>query len=144
MLFTELFNVFVRIAGKLGVSSDMKMRILTGIDKSAWLALAELPGLVGEGDLHDAGDVAGRGLHSDGVRGDQLRPDRDRAEDHLWSIVKYIVTLHNIILRTCMPSKKFSPMMTTVWPPAVQPSLGEIALTWDSRVTTVTQNTRRT
>ena len=29
---------------------------------------------------------------------------------------------------TWRPSKKFSPMMTTVWPPAVQPSLGEMAL----------------
>ena len=63
MLFTELFNVFVRIAGKLGVSSNMKTRILTDIDESARLALAELPGLVGEGDLHDSRDVAGRGLY---------------------------------------------------------------------------------
>ena len=137
MLFTELFNVFVRIAGKLGVSSNMKTRILTDIDESARLALAELPGLVGEGDLHDSRDVAGRGLYPDGVGGDQLRPDRDRAEDDLCSTVQYIVTVHDIVQHTCMPSKKFSPMMTTVWPPAVQPSLGEIALTWDSRVTTV-------
>jgi hypothetical protein len=29
---------------------------------------------------------------------------------------------------TCNPSKKLSPMMMTVDPPVVQPSLGEIAL----------------
>ena len=31
---------------------------------------------------------------------------------------------------TWSPSKKFSPMMTIVWPPAVQPSAGDSALTW--------------
>ena len=58
-------------------------RILTHIDEAAGAALAELPGLVGEADLDNAGDVTGRGLDPDGVTRDQLGPDRDCAEDDL-------------------------------------------------------------
>ena len=62
---------------------ERESRILTHIDEAAGAALAELPGLVGEADLDNAGDVTGRGLHPDGVTRDQLGPDRDCAEDDL-------------------------------------------------------------
>ena len=41
-----------------------------------------------------------------------------------------ISSLHTSIVpkTTCKPSKKLSPMMMTVLPPVVQPSLGEMAL----------------
>ena len=61
-------------------------RILTHIDEAAGAALAELPGLVGEADLDNAGDVTGRGLHPDSVTCDQLGPDRDCAEDDLEAV----------------------------------------------------------
>ena len=37
-------------------------------------------------------------------------------------------SLENYYYITCRPSKKLSPIMITVEPPVVQPSLGEIAL----------------
>ena len=57
--------------------------VLTDIDEAAGGALAELPGLVREADLDYPRDVPGRGLHPDGVVGDELAPHRDRPEDHL-------------------------------------------------------------
>ena len=44
----------------------------TGVDESAGRALAELLGLVGQRHLHHPRDVAGRSLHADRVRRDQL------------------------------------------------------------------------
>ena len=44
-----------------------------------------------------------------------------------WLVIN---SLHTSIVpnTTCRPSKKLSPMMMTVLPPVVQPSLGEMAL----------------
>ena len=44
-----------------------------------------------------------------------------------WLVIN---SLHTSIVpnTTCKPSKKLSPMMMTVLPPVVQPSLGEMAL----------------
>ncbi len=61
----------------------MGLSVLTDIDEAARGALAELLGLVRQGDLDDAGDVPGRRLHADGVRGDELAPDEHRAEHDL-------------------------------------------------------------
>ena len=56
---------------------------LTDVDKSPGRPLAEHLGLVGERHLDHPGDVAGRGLHPDGVAGDELAPDQHRAEYNL-------------------------------------------------------------
>lgn len=45
---------------------------LTGVDESSWCSFAELLGLVGQGDLHDPGDVSGGSLHSDSMGRYQL------------------------------------------------------------------------
>lgn len=45
---------------------------LTCVDETARGSFAELLGLVGEGDLHDPGDMAWWGLHPDGMGRDQL------------------------------------------------------------------------
>ena len=64
--------------------------ILTYIDESAGASLAELPGLVGQTHLHNAGDVTWRGLHPDGVAGDQLTPHRDGPKDDLQAVEKVL------------------------------------------------------
>lgn len=45
---------------------------LTCVDEASRRPLTELFGLVGQRDLDDPGDVAGRSLDPDGVGGDQL------------------------------------------------------------------------
>ena len=75
--------------------------ILTHIDESAGAALAELARLVGEADFHDAGDVAGRSLHADGVARDQLRPHRDRAEDDLETVEEILSDNDDCLSPSC-------------------------------------------
>ena len=64
--------------------------ILTHIDKAAGRSLAEHLGFVGESHLHHPGDVAGRGLHPDGVAGDQLAPHQHGPEDHLEAVEEVV------------------------------------------------------
>ena len=63
---------------------------LTDIDKAAWSSFAEHLGLVGESDLHHPRDVPGRGLHPDGVAGDQLAPHQHGAEHHLEAVEEVV------------------------------------------------------
>ena len=50
----------------------------------------------------------------------------------VWTLMAWLVmsSLHTGMVpnMTCRPSKKLSPMMMTVLPPVVHPSLGEMAL----------------
>lgn len=66
---------------------------LTGVDKSSWCSFAELLGLVGQGDLHDPGDVSGGSLHSDSMGRYQL----SRNSEHK-RLALYLLTIHYHIL----------------------------------------------
>ena len=63
---------------------------LTDIDEPSWSSFAEHLGLVGESDLHHPRDVPGRGLHPDGVAGDQLAPHQHRPEHHLQTVEEVV------------------------------------------------------
>ena len=63
---------------------------LTDVDKAAGRSLAEHLGFVGERHLHHARDVAGRGLHPDGVAGDELAPHQHGAEHHLEAVEEVV------------------------------------------------------
>lgn len=49
----------------------------TCVDEAARRSFAELFGLVGEGDLHDPGDVSWGRLHPDGMGRDELKNIRE-------------------------------------------------------------------
>lgn len=128
---------------------------LTSVDKSPRGTFAELLGLVGQRDFHNTRDVPRRSLNTDGVGGYQLdhgyKKERKKwflykkgfaaceakfinifliLLSNLCSKTKMHTSLHTSIVpnTTCRPSKKLSPMMMTVAPPVVHPSLGLIAL----------------
>ena len=71
-------------------SLRLRLETLTDVDKAAGRSLAEHLGFVGERHLHHARDVSGRGLHPDGVAGDQLAPDQHGAEDHLEAVEEVV------------------------------------------------------
>ena len=61
-----------------GVTTVMLFVDLTSVDESSRCSFAELFGFVGQRDLHDPGDVTGRSLDPDGMRGDQLEVETHR------------------------------------------------------------------
>ena len=80
-------------------------------------------------------DMSRWGLYADCMICDQLTPDGDCSENNLkkWMETK---KRRKLLTTTWRPSKKFSPMMTMVCPPDVQPSDGERALTWGKKMKT--------
>lgn len=115
----------------------------TCVDEPTRRSFTELFGLVGQRDLDDPGDVTGRGLDPDGMRGDQLERQtggqvsggrglyREKHTGRLYRLlISCVTSLHTSMVpkTTCRPSKKLSPIRMTVAPPVVQPSLGLMAL----------------
>ena len=126
---------------------------LTDIHKASRCALAELSRLVRKADFNNSWggkkwckkqiwiltnltrDMSRWGLYADCMICDQLTPDGDCSENNLkkWMETK---KRRKLLTTTWRPSKKFSPMMTMVCPPDVQPSDGERALTWGKKMKT--------
>ena len=126
---------------------------LTDIHKASRCALAELSRLVRKADFNNSWgkkkwrqkqiwiltnltrDMSWWGLYTDCMICDQLTPDGDCSENNLkkWMETK---KTRKLLTTTWRPSKKFSPMMTMVCPPDVQPSDGERALTWGKNMKT--------
>ena len=149
--YSKLFQVVNRqIVKKIIKKNKMK---LTDIDKASRCALAELSRLVRKADFNNSWggkkwckkqiwiltnltrDMSRWGLYADCMICDQLTPDGDCSENNLnkWMETK---KTRKLLTTTWRPSKKFSPMMTMVCPPDVQPSDGERALTCGKKMKT--------
>lgn len=61
--------------------------MLTCVNEAPRCPFAELFGFVGQRDFHHPWDVPGRGLHTDGVGGDQLERNRENECDQILNIL---------------------------------------------------------
>ena len=125
----------------------------TCVDKSSWCTFTELLSLVGQCNLNYTRDVSWWGLNTDGMWCDQLKKNGHFiyyiVVEGMYVVLRkclisfmfmtnkcvqnkmvLLTSLHTSMVpnTTCRPSKKLSPMMITVVPPVVQPSLGQMAL----------------
>lgn len=72
------------------MSLELDHDALTDIDESTRSSATKLLALEAEGDLDHAWDVSGRGLNSNGMRGDELTPNQHGAKDDLKTVKEVV------------------------------------------------------